>query len=215
MARVLAIGDQHEPFCLDGYLEFNKKLEKDHNIDTIIMMGDEIDNHFSSYHETDPDGLGGGDELDKAIEKIAKWYEAFPEATVLWGNHTRLIYRKAFSGAIPQRWIKDIREVLNTPKWTWKDRHVVDNVQYVHGEGGTAKTKCRSDLQSTVQGHLHTQAYTEYFVGNNYKIFGCQVGCGIDHDAYAMAYAKRGKKPAIGSAIIIDGKHCANHLMEL
>jgi hypothetical protein len=52
-------------------------------------------------------------------------------------------------------------------------------------------------------------------VGQNFKIFGTQVGCGIDHDSYAMAYAKRGKKPAIGCAVVIDGNTCVNELMEL
>ena len=32
-----------------------------------------------------------------------------------------------------------------------------------------------------------------------------QVGCGIDHDAYAFAYAKAGKKPAIGCGVVIGG----------
>jgi hypothetical protein len=68
---------------------------------------------------------------------------------------------------------------------------------------------------STVQGHLHTQCYTNWYVGQNFKVFGTQVGCGIDHDSYAMAYAKRGKKPAIGCAVVIDGKTCINELMEL
>ena len=48
-------------------------------------------------------------------------------------------------------------------------------------------------MQSTVQGYLHTQAYCEYTVGRNFKIFGMQVGCGIDFSSYAMAYAKAGK----------------------
>ena len=35
-------------------------------------------------------------------------------------------------------------------------------------------------MQSTIQGHLHTQCYTEWYVGqNNLKLFGTQIGCGI------------------------------------
>jgi hypothetical protein len=88
-------------------------------------------------------------------------------------------------------------------------------VQYLHGEGGTARTRAKNDLMSTVQGHLHTQAYTEFWVGANYKIFGMQVGCGIDAKSFAMAYAKNSKKPAIGVGIVIDGKHPINILMDL
>ena len=62
-------------------------------------------------------------------------------------------------------------------------------------------------MLSTVQGHLHTQAYTEYTVGRRFKIFGTQVGCGIDFDSYAMAYAKNFKKQAIGCAVILGVAH--------
>jgi hypothetical protein len=68
---------------------------------------------------------------------------------------------------------------------------------------------------STVQGHLHTQCYVQWFVGQNFKIFGMQVGCGIDNDAYAMGYAKRGKKPAIGCGVVIGGHTAINELMDL
>jgi hypothetical protein len=213
--RVLCIGDLHEPFCLDGYLEFCIEMYKKHSCNKVVFIGDCIDNHYSSYHETDADGLGGGNELDLAIEKISKWYEAFPQADVTIGNHDRLIMRKAQTGGIPTKWIKEYKEVLNTPEWNFTHRVVIDNVQYIHGEAGTAKAKCKADMMSTVQGHLHTQCYTEWFAGANFKIFGAQVGCGIDHDAYAMAYAKAGKKPIIGCAVIINGKTCINELMEL
>ena len=214
-SRVLVIGDLHEPFCLDGYFEHCVQTYKNFNCNRVVFIGDVIDNHYSSYHEADPDGMSGGDEILFAIKKVKKWYKQFPKADVLIGNHDRIIMRKAFSSSIPKIWIKDYNDVLGTPQWQWSDRVVIDGVQYVHGEGGTARTKAKADMQSTVQGHLHTQCYTDYFVGQNFKIFGTQVGSGIDHTSYAMAYAKRGKKPAIGCAVIIDGKTAVNQLMEL
>jgi len=213
--RVLVIGDLHEPFCLDGYLEFCQEIFKKHNCNHVVFIGDVIDNHYSSYHETDANGMGGGDELNLAISKISRWYQAFPVADVTIGNHDRVIMRKAQTSSIPSMWIRDYKDVLGTPEWNFVDRVMYDNVQYIHGEGGTARTKCRADMMSTVQGHLHTQCYTDWYVGQHFKIFGAQVGCGIDHDSYAMAYAKRGKKPAIGCAVVIDGNTCINELMEL
>jgi metallophosphoesterase superfamily enzyme len=213
--RVLAIGDLHEPFCLDGYLDFCKEIYSKYQCNKVVFIGDVIDNHFSSYHETSADGLSGGQELDLAIEKLAAWYEAFPIADVTIGNHDRLIMRKAQTGAVPKAWIKEYKEVLGVPGWNFTERVVIDGVQYIHGEAGTAKAKCRADMMSTVQGHLHTQAYTEWFVGANFRIFGMQLGCGIDHNSYAMAYAKAGKKPAIGCGVIIDGDVAINELMKL
>jgi len=213
--RVLVIGDLHEPFNLKGYLKHCKETYENYNCNKVIFIGDVIDFHHSSYHETDPDGMGGGEELDLAIKKIKKWYKAFPNADVTIGNHDRIIMRKAFSSSIPKKWLKEYTDVLETPNWNFTDRVVIDGVQYVHGEGGTARTKCKNDMMSTVQGHLHTQAYCEWYVGQNFKVFGMQVGCGIDHDSYAMAYAKRGKKPAIGCGVVIGGHTAINVLMDL
>lgn len=213
--NILVIGDLHEPFCLDGYLEFCKKQYDHYKCKRVVFIGDIIDNHYSSYHETDADGMGGMDELNLAIKKISKWYKTFPEATVIIGNHDRMIMRKAQTSNIPSLWIKKYQDVLNTPGWDFRDRKVINNVQYIHGEAGTARTKAKADMMSTVQGHLHTQCYTDWMVGSNFRIFGSQVGCGIDHNSYAMAYAKRGKKPAIGCMVIVNGELPINLLMDL
>ena len=122
------------------------------------------------------------------------------------GNHDRLIRRKAFSGGIPKAWIKEYSEVLNTPNWDFKPRTIIDGVQYIHGESGKAIKKAKDDMMSTVQGHRHTELGVEFAVGVNFRVFGLAVGCGIDHESYAMAYGKNFKKPAIGCGVVIDGK---------
>ena len=215
-SNVLIIGDLHEPFCLDGYLQFCLNTYHYYKCTDVVFIGDIIDNHYSSYHETDADGLGGGDELELAVNKIANWYKAFPEAKVIIGNHDRMIMRKAQTSSIPSKWIKSYQDVLEVPKWDFLERYVLNDVQYIHGEAGTARTKCRADMMNTVQGHLHTQCYTENYVGAKYRIFGMQIGCGIDHESYAMAYAKSGKKPAIACGVILNnGKTPINVMMEL
>jgi metallophosphoesterase superfamily enzyme len=214
-SRVLVIGDLHAPFDLDKYFDHCVEVYERYNCNRVVFIGDVIDNHYSSYHETDANGMGGAEELDLAIDRLRRWYHRFPDAHVTIGNHDRIIMRKAQSSAVPRKWIKAYKEVLETPRWKFVEEVEIDGVLYIHGEGGTAKTKCRADLQSVVQGHLHTQAYTEYFVGRKSRIFGCQVGCGIDHEAYAMAYAKAGKKPAVGCAVVIGGRTAINELMVL
>jgi hypothetical protein len=66
--RILIVGDIHAPFSLDGYLDFCKETYAIYNCNQVIFIGDIIDNHYSSFHTTDPDGMGGGDELDLAIK---------------------------------------------------------------------------------------------------------------------------------------------------
>jgi len=212
--RILIIGDIHAPFVVDGYLDFCKETYAKYNCNQVIYIGDIVDNHYSSFHSTDPDGLGGGDELDYAIEEVSKWNKAFPIADVIIGNHDRIIMRKAFDSQIPSRWIRSYNEILKT-NWNWTERIVYDDVQYVHGEGGTARTKAKNDMMSTVQGHIHTQAYCEWMVGRNFRVFGMQVGCGVDGRSYATAYAKNFKKQAIGCGVIFGGHTAINCLMEL
>ena len=217
--NVLVIGDIHEPFTLDGYLEFCLEQYHKHECNEVVFIGDIIDNLYASYHETPTCAMGGDNELELAIKKLAKWYEAFSIAdrfTVIIGNHDRLIMRKAQTSNIPSKWIKSYKEVLEVPNWNFTERYVKDDVQYIHGEGGTARTKCRADMMNTVQGHLHTQCYIEHYVGQNFRVWGMQVGTGINHESYAMAYAKAGKKPAVACAVIKDnGTLPINILMEL
>ncbi len=215
-SNVLVIGDLHEPFCLDSYLDWCKEQYDVYNCTEVVFIGDIIDNHYSSYHESSADGLGGLDELELAIKRISRWYKAFPIATVIIGNHDRIIMRKAQTSAIPSKWIKSYKEVLEVPNWEFVERYELNNVQYIHGEGGTARTKCRADMMNTVQGHLHTQSYTEHYVGKNFRVYGTQIGCGINHKSYAMAYAKYGKRPAVGCAVILNnGQTPLNLLMPL
>ena len=200
--------DEYLYFCIEQYVR--------HNCTEVVFIGDVIDNHYSSYHETDADGMGGADELELAITRIARWYEAFPKATVIIGNHDRMIMRKAQTSAIPSKWIKSYKEVLQVPGWNFVERYVKNGVQFLHGEGGTARSKCRQDMMNTVQGHLHTQAYCEHYVGQKFRVFGMQVGTGIKFSSYSFAYAKAGKKPAIGVGIVKNnGKTPINILMEL
>ena len=113
--RVLVIGDLHEPFCLEGYFDFCKDIYTKYKCTDVVFIGDIVDNHFSSYHETIPDSIGGGDELEFAISKLKKWHTYFPNATVIIGNHDRLIMRKAQTGGISSKWIRDYKDVLEDP----------------------------------------------------------------------------------------------------
>ena len=216
-SRILVIGDLHCPFDLEEYFDFCKETYSRFNCNQVIFIGDVIDNHYGSYHETSNSDelLTGSQELELAIHRLQRYYKEFPKADVILGNHDRLVMRKAQTSSIPTKWIKSYKEVLEVPKWNFTERVVYDNVQYIHGEAGTARTKSRADMQSTCQGHLHTQAYTEYTVGRNFKIWSCQVGCGIDFTSYAMAYAKVGKKPAVGVGVILGGHTPINVMMDL
>ena len=214
--RVLVIGDLHEPFCLDGYLAFCKEQYAVHNCNRVVFIGDIIDHHYSSYHETDADGMGGKYELERAIKKLKRWYKAFPNADVTLGNHDRIIIRKAQSSNIPSMWIKEFGEVLGTPNWNFVTEVYIDGVRYVHGDkSGKPRTAAKRDMVSTVSGHYHTDMYVEWFFGKTRAIFAMAVACGIDSKTYAMSYMQGGKKEAIGLGIVIGGHTAFNVKMPL
>lgn len=203
------IGDLHEPFTRPGYREFCIETFIKYGVNKIVFIGDIIDNHFSSYHETIPDGKSAGDELDDAINKLAPWREAFPNAKVCIGNHDAIIHRKAITAGISKRWIKEYNEVLGCPNWDFDMQHEISGVLYTHGTGSSgnqaAITRALNMRQSVVQGHIHTVAGVQYNASNKDLLFGLQVGCGVDDKSYAMAYASTNiKKSILGCGLVLN-----------
>lgn len=214
--NVLVIGDLHEPFCLKEYLKFCREIQERDDCGTVVFIGDVIDNHYSSYHESEMQTFGPNEEFDVARQKLQRWYKVFPEAYVTIGNHDRMVHRKAKSAGIADQWVIDYSTALGTPGWKFVHEVMIQGVCYNHGEGGTARSRMKNDLCPQVQGHLHSQFYVDFSVGKEHKIFGMQVGCGIDRTAFAFAYGKNGPKPVIGCGTVTNkGKLPCLYPMEL
>jgi hypothetical protein len=202
-------------------LKFCKSIQKRYNCKRVVFIGDVIDNHYPSFHTTDPDGYGGGTELELAIDKLSKWYKAFPEAYVTEGNHDALIKRKAFEGGIPKKWIKDYGDILQTPNWEYGSQFEFESVLYRHGTGSSGNLAAFNTAlylrKSVVQGHLHSFASINYSASEHDRIFGMQVGCGVDQRAYALAYSKDyPRKFIVSCGVVLDkGKVAFPILMDL
>ena len=148
-------------------------------------------------------------ELEQAIECIKPFYEAFPVAKVCIGNHDAIIARKAFASGVSKKWLKDFHEVLGTPGWDFQQQHIIDDVLYVHGTGSSGKGAARRVREwqtSLVQGHIHTEAYIDWYCTKDKRLFCMQVGCGVDDRSYAMAYAKNFTKKYIVSCGVVTQK---------
>lgn len=219
--NVLIIGDTHEPFTKDGYLEFCREMQEKYNCGTVIHIGDAVDNHAVSYHEKDPNGMSAGDEFSLAKQRMKRWYYTFPNVKVCIGNHDALPFRKIFSAGLPKEWLKSYQELLESPKtWEWDFIHQVNGVIYQHGTGTSGEmaaiNSARENRQSTVIGHLHTVCNIRFLASYKDLIFGLTVGCGIDHSKYAFAYGKeQPRKPVVACAVILDGKVPINLPMPL
>lgn len=204
--NVLVIGDLHAPFVLEGYLEFCREQQEKYNCGTVVFIGDIIDGNSWSYHEHDADGMSVKTEVNRSIEQLKEWYQVFPEATVLLGNHDLLVARKARTAGLSKMFIRDLGDILQAPKtWNFTHEFIKDNVKYIHGSIGNAIKRAKDERVSIVQGHLHTEAFIQYAVSEKDAIFGMQVGCGIDREAYAFEYAKPfPKKPVISCGIVLE-----------
>jgi len=212
----MVIGDLHEPFEREGYLEFCIAMKKKWKIKRVVFAGDLLDNHFASFHETDPDLHSGGAELNKAKEQLKKWFKAFPTAHICIGNHDRIPSRKAFNAGLSAHWVKRIGDVIESPKpkydadgnlkkgWEFKTEFFFDGVLIVHGEGGEAKTKMFKEWCPVVQGHLHSKAYIYHHVSRHTRAWAMQVGTGINRKEKAFAYAKYGDRPHVSLGIILE-----------
>ena len=202
--NVLVIFDLHAPFVKNGYLEFCRSMYKKHGCSSVIFTGDIADFHFSSYHETDADGFSAGEELDRAIEQLKGFHDAFPNSKVCLGNHDAIIQRKMATGALSKRWMRPLTEVLQVPTWEFAEEWIINKVKYIHGLGMKIRPRVMSEMCSCVQGHYHSDSEYVTFVNEKQMMFGLQGGCGVDRRSYAMAYGKHFKKPQINVGIVKD-----------
>jgi len=202
--KVLVVGDLHAPFTLPKYLPFCISLYKKYKCNLVMFLGDIIDNHFTSFHDTDPEAHGGAKEFRLAYDMIQDWYKAFPEAMVCLGNHDTLPDRKMFNAGVVNNWRKSMETALDTPNWVYKERFIIDGVKYTHGIGRKAHTRMKDDMISVVQGHYHSDSEIKYLDGDTHHNFSMQVGCGFDGESYAARYAKNYKVQAANAGVVLN-----------
>lgn len=204
--NVLVVGDLHAPFILKGYLEWVREQQEKYHCGEVVFIGDILDAGAWNFHEKDPDGMGVKEELDATRKQLSKVFAMFPKATCLLGNHDLLVARKAKFVGLSQEFVKPLAEILGAPKsWTFLHEYYKHGVRYIHGDRGDAFKQARETRMSTVQGHLHSQAFVQWSVSERDAIFGLQLGAGLDRHQYAFAYAKNmTKKPIISCGVVLD-----------
>jgi hypothetical protein len=149
-------------------------------------------------------------EYDLALERIAHWRDYFPKARVCIGNHDERVIRLAASVNIPAVFIRRYAEVWDTPKWTWDYEFILDDVYYFHGTGHSgvhpAYNVMGKMLMSTVMGHIHTASGVKWKFNPLKRIFGMDVGCGIDERSLAFAYGKHlRQRSGISAGVVLEG----------
>lgn len=203
----------HHPYAHPDLWKFLSAIKKRYRPDRVICLGDEVDFHALSYHESDPDLDSAGPELEKSINLLKPIYKLFPVVDVLESNHGSLVYRKAKTAGIPRRALRSYKETLEAPKgWIWHfDLKIkMSNGQELychHGKSSKAGALSIKEGCCSVQGHYHTRFDVTYWRNSHGLYWDLHCGYLAHHDSLAMAYDKSNlEKGIVGTWIILNGQ---------
>tara|TARA_R110000824_G_scaffold344886_1_gene531557 strand:- start:23555 stop:24439 length:885 start_codon:yes stop_codon:yes gene_type:complete len=209
--RVLLISDMHIPYHHPDTLEFLQYLKTKHKPTKVICMGDELDKHALSFHDSDPDLLSAGDELRASLPIIAELKRMFPDMDILESNHGSLVYRKAKAHGVPRHYLKSYNDVLGVDdRWKWHFDLTIDlpdgnKCYFHHGKSNNVARVSQQMGMCAAQGHFHEIFRADYWGNSEGLFWGLQTGCLINDKAYAFSYNNVNiKRPLIGTAAIID-----------
>lgn len=212
-SRILLISDMHIPYHHPDLLDFLKHLKAKYNPTRVICLGDELDKHALSYHDSDPDLPSAGDELRKSLPVIEELFKLFPKMDIIESNHGSLVWRKAKTFGIPKHYIRSYNDVLGVDagwKWSFDLTITLPNGQkcYIHHGKSSDVIKLSQQMgMCAIQGHYHESFKIDYWGNPNGLFWGMQCGCLIDDNALAFSYNNVNiKRPVIGTGVIIDSQ---------
>lgn len=217
--RVLIIPDTHIPYhhvdawrflgaVKDKYLDHDKKGRL---LSQVIHLGDELDKHAISFHDSDSELFSAGHELEVSKEEIHKkggLYELFPDLNILESNHGSLVYRRAKHHGIPLEYFKSYEDVLETPGWSWHEDIVLETrvgpIYLCHGKTANYGKLCKEEGMSAIQGHFHGKFEVTWHKTKLSERFNCFAGCLINRDSMAFHYGKNHLPKAILGCVLIS-----------
>lgn len=212
-SSILVISDMHIPYSHPDLVPFLKAVNKQYKPDRVICIGDEVDKHAMSFHDSDPDLPSAGDELELAIGMLRPIYKLFPVVDIVDSNHGSMVYRKGKHHGIPRKYLRDYGEVLDAPVgWKWHNDLKItcsdgQKVYFHHGLATDGQKVAQRMGMSFIQGHYHNSFEIKYCGTPDKLLWNMTIGCLIDDDALAFAYNKTTLgRPLIGLGVILDGQ---------
>lgn len=208
----LLFSDLHIPYHHPDAFDFLEAVKKEYKPTDVFCLGDLLDNHAISYHESNPDLASPGEELCNSIEYVGILGDLFPKMTILQGNHDILPIRKARTAGLSKRYIRDNAEVFDMPKgWTWKFEETVQmndgrRLWMRHNLKKNAIDVAEYHDICFTQGHYHEDLKVDWIMRKGMNVFGATVGCLVDDTSLAFEYNKVNiKRPSLGCLVIKNG----------
>lgn len=211
---ILVIPDQHAPYQHEDALPFLKEVAKAFQPDLVVNLGDELDYHAMSFHDSDPNLDSAGVELEKGKAWLAKLAKLFPVQLVCDSNHGSMHYRKAKAHGLPVQLLRTYREIIfpdgGGDGWEWAESWTVNTpagpVMFKHQPSGGILIDAAHNRCNLMVGHHHGNFSVEYSSSPSTLYWGCYSGCLIDKNAMAFAYGKHSlRRPIIGATVILNG----------
>lgn len=211
---VLVVPDQHAPYQHPDTIEFLMSVAAAFQPELVVNLGDELDYHALSFHDSDPNLDSAGTELEKGKVWLHKLATLFPDMLVCDSNHGSMVYRKAKAHGLPVQAIRTYREIVfpegGGDGWhwaeSWRVKTKAGDVLFKHQSSGTILTDAAHNQANLMVGHNHGNFSIEYSASPAFLYWGCYSGCLIDKDSYAFAYGKHSlRKPVIGCTVILNG----------
>lgn len=208
---IMVLSDMHHPYSHPDLLPFVTAVKEKYRPDKIVCIGDEVDFHALSFHDSDPDLDSAGTELKQAIRQLQPLYKLFPNVTVVDSNHGSMVYRKGLASGIPKAALRAYREVLQAPNgWNWTPdciyRTPLGPVYFCHGKSATPGRLASLYGMSTVQGHYHEKAQICFISTPERLLFDAHTGCLADDKSLALGYNKvNAKRPIVSLIVIVNG----------
>ena len=210
---ILCISDLHAPYNHPQAIPYLKAIKKKYNPTKILNVGDEVDYHALSFHDTDPSLDNAYAELVKARKVIKKLYKLFPKMDLVHSNHGSMVYLRGKAHGIPRHMLKSYNEILqvgNGWKWHVDYKYKMVNGQWLfmtHGLKKNGLMLAKEMGMCVLQGHYHTNfeiGYTSSPLSLNWSMM---CACLINDKSMAFAYNKvNSQRVILGCGIIINGQ---------
>ena len=225
---MLVISDLHAPYQHPDALAFLQALKDKYQPTRVLNVGDELDYHAMSFHESDPDLDSAGRELQRGREVLWELEKMFPRMDLVDSNHGSMSYRRAKAGGVPRHLVLGYRDAVFGEKdktgaivrpgnrgdgWAWHSEFWTElpngqQLVMVHGRSiSTRRNVEQVGGACFIQGHHHSTFEIVYHGTAKALSWGMSVGCLIDDESLAFAYNRNTiKRPMIGCAIVINGQ---------
>lgn len=211
---ILVIPDLHAPYQHPDTIAFLTRVRDDFTPDLVVQLGDELDYHALSFHESDPNLDSASAELEKGKMFLYELHAEFPEVLLCHSNHGSMVYRRAKAHGIPVQMLKRYRDVIfpshGAPCWSWSFGWRINTplgpVMFKHQSSGILSDAAHNACNLIV-GHSHGNFSIEYSASSAHLYYGAYAGCLIDKDNMAFAYGKHSlRKPIIGCIVVLEGR---------